>query len=229
MSKRTAEPRVSRRAFVKAGTGAAAVAATGASGTALAQEAPYGGYLSDANNFDGTTIDMTGQSEVTIDVGAGNGIAFGPAAVQIDPGAKVTWKWTGNGGAHNVVAEDDSFNSGDTTAEAGHTFSQTFDSSGVVKYYCNPHKAAGMKGVVAVGDTAEGEVSSGSGGSGASGGESGGQSGGSGEGGGEGSGSPTAANDLALQTLLVMIVLGLLSPIIFLLIARRKMGTNPSS
>jgi hypothetical protein len=45
--------------------------------------------------------------------------------------------------------------------------------------------------------------------------------------GGDDSGSTTAANDLALQTLAAMLVLGLLSPIIFLLFVRRKMQGEP--
>jgi halocyanin-like protein len=219
MSNRTNETVYSRRGLLKAGAGAAAIAAT-ASGTATAQEGePYGGYLSDANNFDGTTIDATGQDEVTVAVGAGNaGLAFGPAAIQVDPGTTVVWEWTGEGGGHNVVAEDDSFRSGDPVSEAGTTFEQSFDEAGVRQYYCNPHRAAGMRGVVAVGDTAEGDVEEAAG--------SGGDGGGGGGGGGDGSG--TAANDLALQTLAAMLVLGLLSPIVFLLLARRKLGRSGS-
>jgi halocyanin-like protein len=230
MSERTSERVVSRRSLLKAGTGAAAATAVGASGTALAQSGEnYGGYLSNANGYDGTTIDMTGQSNVTIAVGSGNGLGFGPAAVQVDPGTTVTWEWTGQGGAHNVVAEDGSFDSGETVADEGTTFEHTFESEGVAQYYCNPHKGVGMKGVVAVGDTAEGQVAtpSGDGGGGGGGdGEGGGGDGEAGGGGGEGSGNPSAANDLALQTLFAMIVLGLFSPLVFLLIARRRMGSS---
>jgi halocyanin-like protein len=170
MSEHTRETVCSRRTLLKAGTGAAAITVTG---TAAAQSGEnYDGYLSDVNNYDGTTTDLTGQSDVTINVGAGNGLLFGPAAVQVDTGTTVTWEWTGQGGGHNVVAEDGSFTSGDTVAEAGTTYEQTFDSEDVVKYYCDPHKAAGMKGVVAVGDTAQGEVAppadSGDGGDGSS-------------------------------------------------------------
>lgn len=108
-------------------------------------------YLSDAMNYDGSVADETGSGNVEVDVGAGDsGLAFGPAAVRIDTGTEVTWVWTGAGGAHNVVAEDETFNSGSTVAEEGTEFNYTFEESGVYLYYCNPHKASGMKGAVIV-------------------------------------------------------------------------------
>jgi len=196
---------VSRRGFLRAASAGAAGAAVGAgaTGTAVAQEAPYDGYLSDVDNFDGTTADMTGQDEVAIAVGAegnGGGFAFDPPAVQVDPGTTVVWEWTGAGGQHNVVDEDGAFES-DLVGEEGFTFEYTFD-SGVVKYFCQPHKGLGMKGVVAVGDTAEegsggGDGSDGDGGDGSDGdggdgdGDGGdGDSGGDGGGGGGGGGQP---------------------------------------
>ncbi|WP_254534908.1 halocyanin domain-containing protein [Halomarina litorea] len=107
-------------------------------------------YLSGANNFE-SIEDMTGQSEVTVDVGAGNGLAFGPAAVRVSSGTTVNWSWTGEGGSHNVVSAEDSdfeFRSGDPVSSG--SFSQTFDQAGLALYYCNPHRGAGMKGAVVV-------------------------------------------------------------------------------
>ena len=75
-----------------------------------------------------------------------------------------------------------------------------------------------MKGAIVVGDDfpTQGGGSGGDGGSG---------EGGDGQSGGGGAG---AANQLALGTLAVMLILGLLSPILFLFIARRRMGeTRP--
>jgi len=164
---------VSRRGFLRAaGTGVAGAAVgAGTTSSVVAQEAPYEGYLSSVDNFDGTTADMTGQDEVTIAVGAegnGGGFAFDPPAVQVDPGTTVVWEWTGAGGQHNVLGEAGSFES-DLVEEEGFTFEHTFDSEGVVKYFCQPHKALGMKGVVAVGDAAE--EGSGGGGDGSDGGD----------------------------------------------------------
>ncbi|MFC6954395.1 halocyanin domain-containing protein [Halorubellus litoreus] len=112
----------------------------------------YDGWFENVANFDGT-VDRTGESEVTITVGAegNNGAyAFGPAAVQVDPGTTVTWEWTGAGGSHNVVAEDGSYESKMQGSE-GTTFERTFDAAGISKYYCGPHKPMGMKGAVVVG------------------------------------------------------------------------------
>ena len=107
-------------------------------------------YLGDANLYDGSAEDMTGEDSVTVEVGAGdNGFAFDPAAIRVDSGTTVTWEWTGEGGQHNVVDEDGGFES-DLAEEEGHTFEQTFDESGNVRYYCNPHRTSGMKGGVIV-------------------------------------------------------------------------------
>ncbi len=98
--------------------------------------------------------DVRGQSRVEVTVGAGgNGgaFAFAPAAVRIDPGTTIVWTWTGNGGTHNVVAKDGSFES-EYYGSSGDTFETTLDTPGVTRYACAPHEAMGMKGAVVVGD-----------------------------------------------------------------------------
>jgi len=152
-----------RRTFLRgvAGAGTLAVAGAGASAPAAAQDSggDLDSWFEDVSNYDGV-VDETGSAEVTVGVGAkGNdgAFAFGPAAVRVNPGTTVVWKWTGNGGSHNVAAEDGDFES-ETVGEAGHTFEQTFDEEGVYKYACTPHKPMGMKGAVVVGT----EISTGS-------------------------------------------------------------------
>lgn len=111
----------------------------------------FGGWFDNVANFDGV-VDKTGQSEVTIMVGAegnGGGFAFDPAAITVDPGTTVVWEWTGKGSTHNVADDDGSFES-EMTDEAGHTFSHTFDVAGTFKYKCVPHESMGMKGAVVV-------------------------------------------------------------------------------
>jgi halocyanin-like protein len=108
-------------------------------------------YLSDTDNYDGV-VDETGASEVTVTVGTeanGGNFGFGPAAVRVSSGTTVVWEWNGLGSTHNVVDEAGSFES-ELVAEEGHTFSQTFEESGIVEYYCTPHQTMGMKGVVVV-------------------------------------------------------------------------------
>lgn len=113
----------------------------------------------EAPNYDGTIMDQRETDTIQIDVGAGDtGIAFEPAAVAVSPGTTVQWEWTGDGGAHNVVAEPDNqigesdyeFSSGDPVDEEGETYEQTLDDSGIALYHCVPHLSVGMKGAVVV-------------------------------------------------------------------------------
>ena len=147
---------VSRRNFLRAGAAAGlAAAATPAVGTVAAQESPqtFDGWLDGVDNYDGV-VDARGESTVTVDVGTqanGGAFGFGPAAVQVDPGTTVRWVWTGEGGVHNVAADDGSFAS-EFLSEKGETFEHVIDAEGVVRYACEPHAAMGMKGVVVVGE-----------------------------------------------------------------------------
>lgn len=111
-------------------------------------EGPYGGYLADANGFDGAA-DHTGQDTVAVTVGAGQGLAFAPAAVRVSVGTTVRWEWTGRGGRHNVASEDGTLSS-DYYVTEGKTYEHTFEETGVVQYYCSPHRGAGMLGVVEI-------------------------------------------------------------------------------
>ena len=166
------DQRLTRRTFV-GGTVAVAAGMAGCSGGGTASgdsESSAGGdepetadgggsaapdvveeYLADTDNYDGV-VDETGSSEVIVAVGSeanGGNFGFGPAAVRVSPGTTVVWEWTGLGSSHNVAEETGSFES-ELVAEEGHTFSRTFEESGVVRYYCTPHRTMGMKGVVVV-------------------------------------------------------------------------------
>ncbi|MFB6121013.1 MAG: halocyanin domain-containing protein [Halobacteriaceae archaeon] len=146
------------RRSVLRGVAAASAAGVAAAEPAAAQSSgiDYGGWFDNVGNFDGT-VDKRGRSEVTVRVGAsGNGgpYAFDPAAVHVDPGTTVVWEWTGDG-SHDVAAEDGSFDT-ELVGEKGHTFSHAFESAGITKYACTPHKTMGMKGAVVVGDPSAG-------------------------------------------------------------------------
>ena len=90
---------LSRRRFVY-GTGTALAVGTLAGCTGNGNGDSDGGvpqaiddHLSNAQNYEGSLDDMTGESEVTVDVGAGsNGLAFDPAAVRVSSGTTVTWE-----------------------------------------------------------------------------------------------------------------------------------------
>ena len=193
------KPDLSRRLFMRETVVGGTAAAVAASGTAAAQEedgnesdgnesdGEGGGNESDgeggggnvepawsefvtgANNYDGTE-DMRGQGEVTVDVGAGDGLAFGPAAIWIDTGTTVIWEWTGEGGGHNVAAVEGGDFASDISSEEGFTFEQTFEEAGIIEYECEPHTGQGMHGGVAVGEDIETQEVQESGGGGGGGG-----------------------------------------------------------
>lgn len=152
-------PSIGRRDLLR--VGAAGVFALGSVG-AVPRASAEGGdadpetfaaWFEGVENYDGV-VDATGRSTVRVEVGAtgnGGGFAFGPAAVRVDPGTTVVWEWTGEGGLHNVVAEDGAFES-ELLGDAGDTFEHAFDAEGVAYYVCTPHRAMGMRGAVVVGD-----------------------------------------------------------------------------
>lgn len=111
-------------------------------------------FLDGASVYDGSIADATGESEVRIDVGAGNGLAYDPAAVRVDAGTTVVWEWTGQGGSHDVAATDDADSSfqSDLMSAEGETFEHTFDEAGIHLYVCGPHRGQGMLGAIEVTD-----------------------------------------------------------------------------
>jgi len=88
----------------------------------------------------------------------GGGLQFVPAKTQICVGDSV--KWINNkGGPHNVVFDEDALPSGvnqekismeDQLGEEGDTFTMKFDTAGDYGYYCEPHRGAGMNGMLTV-------------------------------------------------------------------------------
>ncbi len=161
---RTAGGAAGGTAAASVATGSAVATEEGGGGEGGGGEPDFGGYLDDVGNFDGSVTDARGQDEVVVEVGAeGNGgnLAFGPAAVHVDNGATVVWEWTGEGGSHNAVSEDGTFES-DLTGEGGFTFEHTFEEDGVFNYFCQPHKSVGMKGSIVVGEDFPAKASGGS-------------------------------------------------------------------
>ncbi|WP_058996088.1 halocyanin domain-containing protein [Haloarcula sp. CBA1127] len=157
---------MNRREFVRTAGGAAGAAATlSATGAAAAQEEggdggetvpDYGGFLDSVGNFDGSTVDATGQDTVTVEVGVqanGGAYGFGPPAVHVDNGATVQWEWTGNGGGHNVASDGDGpLDSGSAVSSAGVNYEHTFEEDGIYPYLCVPHESLNMKGAIVVGE-----------------------------------------------------------------------------
>ena len=159
---------LTRRDFVKLAGTAALVGSTGLAGCIsngnlggvdadadaprVEVEPNYRGWFDGVSNYRGT-LDLRGREEVRVRVGAKGSLGhfkFDPPAIAVSPGTTVVWEWTGKGGAHDVVAENGSFDSGALTSRAGATFEHAFESPAIYKYYCTPHRGMGMKGAVFV-------------------------------------------------------------------------------
>lgn len=112
-------------------------------------------WLSDVNNYDGSIVDKTGQSEVTIEMGAeGNdgNFAFEPPATRIDNNTIVIWNDIDEDWVHSL-----NFVEGFDTAEGTHHSEEdpdlekvTFNSAGIILYSCAPHEALNEKGAIIV-------------------------------------------------------------------------------
>lgn len=136
-----------------AGTAGTAGAVGGTERAGREPTIDFAEWFGDVDNFGGV-VDATGKSTVRVRVGAdgNNGaFAFAPPAVRVDPGTTVVWEWTGDGGDHDVAAEDGAYAS-PLHDGAGETFEHTFDAEGIGYYACTPHEALGTKGAIVVGD-----------------------------------------------------------------------------
>jgi halocyanin-like protein len=110
-------------------------------------------WLADANGYNGTPQNVGYDDLVEVLVGDtpdGEGLAFDPPVVTVTPGTTVVWRWLDHGGAHDVAALDDTFDSGDATDRPDETFSHHFDATGEYPYVCEPHRDDGMKGAIVV-------------------------------------------------------------------------------
>lgn len=96
-----------------------------------------------------TIEDRTGESEVVVKVGAGNGLTYAPAAIRVDPGTTIRWEWTGRGGRHDVAFVNADVR-GSLRSKPGAEYTHSFAEPGEYRYECTPHAPAGMRGVVIV-------------------------------------------------------------------------------
>jgi plastocyanin len=84
----------------------------------------------------------------TVQVGL-SGFSFTPASLTVAVGTTVRWV-NQDGALHTVTPDGHSAWSTATLTGVGQTFSQTFTAPGTFNYYCDPHRSAGMTGVVRV-------------------------------------------------------------------------------
>lgn len=136
------------------GTGGTTPTETEADANPLTAAPKYGDWFEGVSNYNSLTRTYTQDTETAqVTVGAsGNGgfRAFEHPAITIPTGATVEWEWSGEGGEHNVVAENGTFDSGEPTSEPDTTFSYEFTSTGQHLYACDTHRDEGMKGSVSV-------------------------------------------------------------------------------
>ncbi|MFC4246025.1 plastocyanin/azurin family copper-binding protein [Natribaculum luteum] len=114
----------SRRQFLRA-LGASAVASTGLTQSATAQETPV---VEMGNNY------------------------FDPIGLYVEPGATVRFEI--EAGSHSATAYPDRIPSDATAFDSGTisegSFEQTFETPGTYDYYCIPHESVGMVGRIVV-------------------------------------------------------------------------------
>ena len=75
------------------------------------------------------------------------GMKFVPSKMEVNIGDTVIWK-NESGGNHNVIANDGSFKS--DMLEKDQIYALVFEKKGSYKYFCQPHRIMGMKGIIDV-------------------------------------------------------------------------------
>lgn len=93
-----------------------------------------------------TLAPIPGAQVVEVDL---TGTSFVPADITIAVGTTVRWIYR-SGGPHTVTPDGHTRWNEVSLTTAGQTFEHTFTTAGVFNYYCSPHRAAGMTGVVRV-------------------------------------------------------------------------------
>ena len=89
------------------------------------------------------------QEEVVVTVDSTN-LRFSPESVTITEGDSIRFFWSGELLAHNAVAYDGLFDSGDASRNVDYSFKFEVGTNGTHEYLCEPHEEFGMTGTVVV-------------------------------------------------------------------------------
>lgn len=158
--------------YPNAGSSASATMNTGSDGRATFSDVPTGTHAVEIDVPDGFVLGAgeTDRKSVTVAAGGtanatfameedapvGNLVvitattpSFSDDDVTIAPGTTVRWV-NGDGVLHTVTPDGHTEWSSATIASNGATFEHTFDTVGEFPYFCNPHQAAGMTGIIRV-------------------------------------------------------------------------------
>lgn len=84
---------------------------------------------------------------VTVD---STSLRFSPSQVTITEGQAVRFMWDGQALAHNAVADDGMFDSGDPERDVDYRFVFEVGTAGTHTFVCEPHASAGMVGTITV-------------------------------------------------------------------------------
>ncbi len=87
--------------------------------------------------------------EVVVTVDSTN-LRFSPSSVTIVEGDTVRFFWSGELLAHNAVAEEGLFDSGEASRNVDYSFTFEIGTNGTHQYVCEPHEEFGMVGTVVV-------------------------------------------------------------------------------
>ena len=97
----------------------------------------------------GSLAGVSTSEEVVVTVDSTN-LRFSPSSVTITEGDTVRFFWSGELLAHNAVAEDGLFDSGDTSRNVDYAFTFEAGTNGTHQYVCEPHESVRMVGTVIV-------------------------------------------------------------------------------
>ena len=92
---------------------------------------------------------------ITVD---GTNLRFYPDSITINEGDSVKFMWGGEILPHNSVEENEVFDSGEPEREVDYSYTFGFDQAGSYNYFCEPHQAVGMDGVITVLDVEQEKI-----------------------------------------------------------------------
>jgi plastocyanin len=98
----------------------------------------------------GTIEQKATSQEVTVVTVDSTNLQFSPSTITISEGDAVRFFWSGELLAHNAVAEEGLFDSGDPSREVDYSFTFEIGTNGTYSYICEPHEAVGMVGTIIV-------------------------------------------------------------------------------
>tara|TARA_B100000945_G_scaffold49035_1_gene34797 strand:+ start:10109 stop:10720 length:612 start_codon:yes stop_codon:yes gene_type:complete len=95
----------------------------------------------------GSLSESSTSEEVVVTVDSTN-LRFSPSSITITEGDSVRFFWSGELLAHNAVAEDGLFDTGDASRNVDYTFTFEVGTNGTHQYVCEPHESLGMVGTI---------------------------------------------------------------------------------